>query len=467
MISNRNITAAGWYTVSNFISKCMIYIFTPYYTRLLSEADYGQLNNFSSWRSVLLVLLTFDLYSTIPVAYIDYNKEDFNEYVSTISIFSIFFPFLICVSLNILKVQVSTITSINIIYLPVLFLSIVLSAPLLIFQAVQRSQVKYKASSILTLISSLSVVLLTLLLVKILENKLYGVILGSLVGSIIINILVLVILLRKKICFQIRYLKYSLQIALPLIPHVIAGTLLGTSDKIMITKICGNEANAFYSLVYTCSMVVTLLVTSVNNAWVPWFYSQLKENNIKIIQNIVKITVPIMGLCSLMFSLVAPEIIKIIGGKAYEVAAPLMPPIILSCFVHYLYTLYVNIIFYEKKTIWISIGTIISCVTNIILNYIFINSFGYAAAAYTTLFSNILLLLFNYLVCKRMNKASVFNTPFLCACLLIFFSLCMMTLITYNNSIIRIIYIISIITSLTMFLIKNKKTTAFLIHMFK
>ena len=457
MIKNKTLKAAGWYTVSNFISKCIIYLLTPYYARLLTEAEYGQLSNLSSWRNILLVVITFDLYSTVTVAYIDYNEKEFKKYIASITVFSVFFPLIICSIMFMFGETVASVTSIGSNYLPIMFISIIFNAPLLIFQAVQRSQVRYKAASVLTMLSSISMVVFTVVFVSLLEDKLLGVISGSFIGSILINIMLIVVMFRGGMCFKLEHIKYALRIAIPLIPHIIGTTILGTSDKIMITKICGDEANAHYSLVYTCSMVVTMLVSSINSAWVPWFYNKLKSKELNGVRKVVQVLAPILGLCSFIISITAPEIVLIIGGKSYIDSAYIMPPIISSCFINYIYTLYVNIIFYDKKTIWISIGTVSACVINIILNYFFINTFGYMAAAYTTLFSNIFMLLVNYFVSKTIRKGRVYDDRYLAICSVIVLILCILCIITYKSYAMRIGYLAIVFFAFLVVILKNKK----------
>ena len=57
--------------------------------------------------------------------------------------------------------------------------------------------------------------------------------------------------------------------------------------------------------------------------------------------------------------------------------------------------MYVEI--YLEKTKGVAVASIISALTNILLNYIFIPKFGYLAAAYTTLVSYILLAVMHYI----------------------------------------------------------------------
>ena len=62
-VSNRALKAGVWYTFSNFLSKGLIFLSTPIFTRVLSKTEYGQYSNFATWQTLLLVLVTWELYS--------------------------------------------------------------------------------------------------------------------------------------------------------------------------------------------------------------------------------------------------------------------------------------------------------------------------------------------------------------------------------------------------------------------
>ena len=68
-MSNSNnakaIKSGVWYTASNFLLKAIGFITTPIFTRLLTQAEYGDYNNFTSWLSILTIIATLNMESTI------------------------------------------------------------------------------------------------------------------------------------------------------------------------------------------------------------------------------------------------------------------------------------------------------------------------------------------------------------------------------------------------------------------
>lgn len=418
--SKQSLNAAVWYIISNFISKSLLYICTPLYTRLLTTAEYGQYSNFLSWQNILVTLLTFDLSAAIGIGYYDLeNDREFDGFINTVTIFSYLIPGLFCMVIFIFHDYFSNIFLIGEEYLAILLIYITCNNTINIFQAEQRVRLKYKLSTVMTLGISILTVTSTLVFVSAFKNTLRGVLLGGTLVNIIVSFILSVRIWIRNRAIEWKYLKYALRVAVPLIPHVLAGAILGSSDKVMITKYCGEEMTALYSLAYTISMIITMVSSSINKAWSPWFFDRLKYNKkdqIKKVSNII-----VLAVATLSFStcLLAPEVLLIIGGKSYISSSVIMPPVINACFFNCVCTFYINIEFYNKKTVGISIATVISAGLNILLNYIFIRKFGYIAAAYTTLISSVISLLFHMYKVRKQGMWNIFDNRFFVVTLLI------------------------------------------------
>lgn len=432
------MSAAIWYIISNFFSKCLIFFLTPFYARILTQTEYGQYSNFSSWQTILLAILSLNLSSTVATAYLDYReKKEFNGYVSAISAVSLIVPLVLGTALFLFRDFLGEVLNMDSRLLSMLVVSLSFSNAIAIFQAEQRCKLKYQLSSCLTVFVAILSVLNTLYFLYTWDNKLEAVVCGTISANVLINFIVYVAIFLRSRALKWSYIKYAMAIALPLIPHVVAGHILGTSDKVMITWLCGSESTALYSIPYTCSMVITLLTTSVNGAWVPWFFSKLETKDYASIKKVVRFMMPLFFVASTSLCLIAPEVMFLMGGSQYKGAAILMPPIILSCVCNYVYTLYVNIEFYNKKTGWISTATVMAASINVILNYVFIKVFGYTGAAYTTLLSNLIMLIVHMLVVKRQNMLFVFDNQFNISCLAIIVMVGLLILPLYWHDVLR------------------------------
>lgn len=86
---------------------------------------------------------------------------------------------------------------------------------------------------------------------------------------------------------------------------------------------------------------------------------------------------------------------------------------------------------------------IIAAVSNLVLNYIFINLYGYMAAAYTTLFSYILFALFQGIwarkICKEhgIKTGTIYNDKFMIMLAIITTAISLIGILFYRHTFLR------------------------------
>lgn len=241
-------------------------------------------------------------------------------------------------------------------------------------------------------------------------------------------------------------------------------SLLNSMDRIMINKICGNEETALYSLAYTCSSIVTVLMTSMNTAYSPWLARKLEKREYNLITKFSYVYILTFIFLLLGILLIAPEILFILGGKAYSEAVFVMPPVITGCAMQMMYTMHVNIEQFNRKTIGMAIASVIAAISNYILNYIFIPIYGYIAAAYTTYISYLILLLLHIYLVKKIKVGKIYDNKFI---LVIILSLSLIMLLFNGLYLSDYIRYIVILIYIIMFLVLLKKEGKNLVKIFK
>lgn len=442
MLKNKTLNSALWYTLSNIIAKGISLLLTPVFTRILTKGQYGIYTNFVSWQNILVTVFSLELSSTILRARFDYKDDaEFSGYVYTIALFGMLFSCSLIGAISaLLKFDLKTVLGIDNKFAFMLCCIIVFSPLLQLFQAEQRAEIKYKLSSLITLLYGISTFGFPFLIMSIKDDKLYSLFLGMTINAVFWGGAIFGYYFRcKKSKVKKEYIFYGLNIALPIVPHLISNIIMGNSDKLMISYYCGADFTAMYGVVYTCALAITLLRNSLNSAWVPWFYEKMESKDYEKILTISKIFLEIFSVGSILMCLLGPEIVMFLGGSQYREAVYLMPIIMLGCYYNFVYLFYVNIEFYEKKTIMISVITIITAVLNIFLNSMFIIRFGYSAAAYTTAFCNFIIVVFHYFVTKKMGNYKVCNNRQIfsfCALACVAAIIC---IISYKFSILRYI----------------------------
>ena len=461
-LNSRALKAGLWYTVCNFIVRGINFLTTPLFTRIISKADYGNYSNYTSWLSLLTILTTLDLYTSISRAKFDY-KDDLDQYVSSIQILGTMVTAGCFAVVNVFSSFFESFFGMDMVYINIMFIYLLVAPSFTLLQTKHRQLMKYKAVTLITFISTMATVITSVLLVLCMENDFLARVVGNTVIMFVLCVVVYAYNLIKGRAVKLEHWKYALAISIPLIPHVLAGNILGTSDRIMITRYCGSESTALYSVIYSCSLIVQLLFQSVNQAWSPWFYEQLSVKNTKTIAKASKIYIVCAAFILATVMLAGPEIVFIFGGSAYAESASIMPPIMLGCFYWCLYTFFVNTEIFYKKTFSISVKTISAAIVNLVLNFIFIQLIGWQAAAYTTLFGYFLLLILHSITGRKLGTDEYFDRKFFYGIAAIMFFIMIGIEFLYNFFIIRLVIFLVMAAVVAYFVIKNyKKVLSFL-----
>ena len=444
-----------WYLAANFLLKSIVFITTPIFSRLLTHEDFGLYNNYTSWLSTLTVIVTLNLDSTFIRARFEF-EDKFDEFIFSVLTLSTLSGGIWLLLINLFPKAAASITGVDLYYVNLMIIYLIALPAVNMFQGRERYAYKYKASVAVSLIVSILTAVVSIVLVKSFQNRLAGRIIGSAAPTILIGFGLYCFLWRKGKRVNLSYWKYALPICLPFIPHLLSLSLLNSVDRIMITKICGPNDNALYSLAHTCGAIITLLVTSMNSAFSPWLGEKLNSDQIEDINRFSKKYILGFTALSVGIILLTPEVLLIMGGKSYLAALYVMPPVAFGCVCQFLYTMYVNIEQFKKKTVGMAFASASAALLNFILNWIFIPRFGYIAAAYTTLVSFLWLLIVHILLVKRMGYLKVYpiRTVILALLFMSVYTLAVNAL--YKLNYLRYAMILAYCTILLVFILKNK-----------
>lgn len=402
------LKSSVWYTVSNFLVKSIGFITTPIFTRLLSKEEFGLYNNYTSWLSIITIFVTLNLESTFISARYDYEKE-LDTYILSVLSLSTFSAAIWFIVFGIFHTSLVRVIGLDNAYICIMLIYLVFLPPVHLFQARERYRFGYKMTVFISLLISIGTATLSLILVLVMGNRLLGRIIGAALPTILIGVILYLYFIKKGKRVSFSYWKYALPVCLPYIPHMLSMTVLNSTDRVMITWWCGEEDTAMYSLAYTCGVLINLFMTSMNNAYSPWLGEQLANGQYKKITQVSKLYMLLFLFLALGIMLVSPEILLVLGGKTYLEAQYVMAPVTMGCVCQFLYTMYVNVEQYKKKTGGMALASALAAFLNLFLNWIFIPKIGYFAAAYTTLLSYFFLLLFHMSLVKRLKLGEIFS----------------------------------------------------------
>ena len=411
MSNSKAVKSGIWYTAANFLMRSIGLITTPIFTRLLTHEEFGLYSNFSSWLGILTIIITLNLESTFISARYDF-EEKFDNYILSVLSLSTLSSAAAIVILNALYIPLAGILGMSRLYLNCMLIYILFLPAVNLFQARERYNFEYKISVLLSLIISIGSALLSVVLVMNMDDGLQGRIFGSVIPTIAVGVILYFIIFRNGKSVDTSYWKYALVICLPFIPHLLSMTVLNSLDRIMITNICGAEDNALYSLAYSCGHIISILLVSMNTAFAPWLGQKLHDKAYGEIRSASKKYIGLFMALAFGIMIFTPEILLIMGGRSYNGALYVMPPVACGCICQFLYTLFVNVEQFSRKTIGMAIASASAALLNYVLNLIFIPKFGYIAAAYTTLAGFLWLLLVHMLLVKKYGYSEVYSYRF-------------------------------------------------------
>lgn len=455
------------HVVSSILSNGLAIITVPIFTRIMPSSEVGLVNLFISWYAILNGVVTLGLTSGGLTMSLKTFCNEKNQYLSSI---------LSITTISALVVDILLFTFID--FFSDLFRMptnlIVLMAVCFLFNPAydfwlvkQRYEYKYKLSGTLMISSSILASLLAVLAVLKLPNdsvftyaeaRLFGTYSVTLSIALIIW---LVIFIKGKTFVNIRYWTYSLKLSLPLVGQMLAVQILGFSDRIMIEKYCGKSQVGIYGTIYTIGTLTTMLWTAINGTFTPYIYKNIEENG-RLVKKNSFLIILFFSLVSIIVVLFGPEIAKIVGPEEYYMGVYIIPPAATGVYLVAIGDLYSDLLIYAKKTKYIMFGTIIGATLNILLNAVFIPRYGYIVAAFTTLFSYIIMTIMLVFFARKIYKNQkiqiddVFAQYKILMCTILTIIINLICMMTYGNNIIRYLLIVIVFGMIALFMKKYR-----------
>ncbi|MCD8078370.1 MAG: oligosaccharide flippase family protein [Lachnospiraceae bacterium] len=411
---NRLALKAGFfYIVGQMFIRGLTFLITPILTRLLTQAQYGQIRVYESWLLIMEPVMSLCLWRSVDRAKYD-SGVDYEAYVSsvhTLSYLSIAGFFILSL---IFKSPLQAFLSMNDLMFYIAFLYVFAYTSILFLQRREKQMMRYKTSLLVTTLTIVPATLLSIVMIwlgrrmglteRLVDLRVLGFYIPQIIGGFAVAILLWV---QGRKFISKAYWSYAVRYSVPLIPEALSIQIMNQSDKIMIQFLIGNEYTGIFSLGTTISYIIWVIEDSVWNAFLPWMYEKISRDEADEIEEPWLALMHGFGLISWLITAMAPELVMILGSSKYHATVYLIAPMVtgtLFRFYSYIYTAVQN---YNKKTQYVAAGTVGVMFVNIALNYICILRFGYMAAAYTTAFSYFLLLLLQGFLEKRVTGMRV------------------------------------------------------------
>lgn len=408
--------ATIWFTIGNFIAKGISFISLPLFTHIMLSSEYGLSALFLTYEQIFLILGTFEMYLGTYQRGLFKFKESDDVYsgftVALMNGITTLAFFLLLLNGSILFKY----TKITVVILVAMFFRTVFQPAYECWIVRRRIEYDYKPAFIANVILATFNLLIPLLAMYYYDCTAETRIVSGLVAVSVFTVFFWANEIKKikriNIGLAQSFLKYNIRMSLPNVPHALSFLILANADRIMIGKLVGESAVAYYSVAYAVGSVLMIIQTSISSIFSPWMYKKIEMHKEKEISNACSKIALLLGIATFVFTLIVPDVFKLFFTKDYYDAIECIPPIALSAFFMFIYSAFVHFELFNEKPLYIMIVSVTCAFLNIAMNYCFIPIFGYKACCWTTLISYICFAMGHYTFANRLSAKNKTIFPF-------------------------------------------------------
>lgn len=399
----KGLADAGLYLFGNVIQRAITFLLVPLYTRYMSTEEYGALSFSLAILGVILVLISLGLDASVVRLFYDYrdDKQQAASYLSQ--------SFFLRVLTSVLSGAVCLLVGFagwgylvdgEISLSPFLLLIVGCG----VFQTITdfiTSVYRAKQEAHWFVCTKLGQTFLqaglSIWFVVSLNWGASGPLWALFISAALVSLIGGVLYLKQNGIHWIEWtnLKHNFSYGVPTIPQKLGNWITNFSDRVVIAKTLTLASLGIYQLGCTVTAMITVLVVSINSAYVPYYYGIMKSENPDR-ELIAGIDFAMVFLFSMICSLgifFPDEIARLLGPEQYADARYIIPLILYSYFVYAQYTLFLKELHFHKRTGIASLNVFIPGLLIIPINIWLIPRFGIMVAVVTTLFAYLMTLM--------------------------------------------------------------------------
>lgn len=409
-LTTSSLFKSSWiYIFTNILNAAVPFLFLPILTRVLSPRDYGVIAISQVLMALLGPILGLSAQGAITRQYYERDRIDIGRYVSTCITLLIATTTLLAGFLLVCADTISAWLSFPPTWLWGVLFATAIQVLGFFALAMWRVQSKAWVYGGFQLGQTVLNIALSLWLIFGLKWGWEGRVAGQLISATLFGFLGLRMLWLAgwvKWPYSREYLRHAISFGLPLCLHSIGSWLITMIDRIFINTMVGLEAAGIYLVGYQIGMIIGIVQTAFNNAWVPWFYDKLKRNRPGDKRNIVLITYGynvVILTAAIALALISPWFLSFFVGKNFEGASQYVFWIALGYAFNGMYKMVTNYLFYTENTKILTVITLLAGILNVILSYVLIKLNGPIGAAQATAAAFLLSYLLTWFAVTRLH----------------------------------------------------------------
>lgn len=390
------------YSVANLLSAAVPFFLLPILTRVMSPAEYGQVIAFFMVSAIAGCTAGLGLHGAIYMRWLSDDTAGRQIFTGTAlvlvllsTVLTVGASFVIVPLIGIdLRASISALA-------PVVAGAISLQA---IRFSVWQCQHRPLPAAALQVCASLLNAGLSLLGVLVLGWGAEGRILGATLSGILISIAAIVLLLRggeAKLGLDRTESRTLLKFGVPLIPHALAGALMGNIDRLAVSTQLDAAELGIYGAAAQLGLVLYVLADACAKAYLPHLYRLIARRTLRSRLKTVAITylsIPIWAVMAMIvwgfFQLVGDLLV----GERYSGAIDLSIWFLAAAAFGAVYLNVAAIFFSNNRTDRLSIATVATALLSAAVSLPLVSAYGLEGGALTAIVSQGSMLLFAWLL---------------------------------------------------------------------
>lgn len=385
------------YGISTMVGRFIGFLLVPFYTNVLSTAEFGIQSNIYAYIAFINVIFIYG----IDAAYMKYaslyNDDEKKKVFTTAYSFLIATTIVLSLLLFLFRNSISSLMEIPSSYLRIYYYLILIVA----FDAIaivpfaklrlERKAWKYATIKFINIILNLA---LNLILILKYHLGIEAIFISNLIATLFSFVALQSEVIKSiTISFDKNLLKKMLEFGIPYLPAALAATIVNVVDRPVVLAMTDESTLGIYQANYKLGVFMMLFVSMFQFAWQPFFLNNAKEKNAKeIFSKVFTLFLIVSSLIWIVLTLFVDDFARIefyhgksIIGKEFLSGLPIVPIILLGYLFNGVYYIFQAGIYIEEKTKYFPIVTFAGALVNVLVNILLIPYLGIMGAALATL----------------------------------------------------------------------------------
>lgn len=391
----RLLLGSSTYAVTNFALRALNFLLITVFTRYLSPSNYGTISLAEITAATLSAFSGLGLDTALRRLYFHYAGEPVlqRKYVSSVLRFGTAMAIVVLglaflIGSFLLR---RILPHLAVPFFPYVALAVSTSAASQLVEyrlGLYQNEQRPLSFSLLASVSFLMTSVSALVFVIALRQGAAGMLKGKLLGAVA-SMLIAISVSRKWWSggFDWKFVRESLPIALPIVPHLLMALGLVVADRFILEHYRSLDEVGLYSVAYTFGMVMYLVTASISQAWSPLFFDVARGGA----EGQTTLGRLFSGLCFLLVgiavfgSLISQDVVSGCLDHRYRSAGGLIPWIIAGYLCHSLYSILQPSVLQARRVSFLWVVSGVALVANIGLNFLWIPRWGMYGAAFATM----------------------------------------------------------------------------------